>query len=368
MILVKTDRDILLRPLLAVSGVVEKRHTLPILSNVLLRRTSSGLNMLATDLELQVSTDLPLIDVPSESAITISAKKLVDILRAIPDKTDVALETTETRVVVKAGKSKFSLQTLPADEYPMMQSSVSEEQALTLPQSQLKYLLSLVQFAMAHQDIRYYLNGLLIVVEQDHLRLIATDGHRMSYVRVPLQHNLPPQQVIVPRKTVVEIFKQLEDNDNPVSIHLGEKQISFDFSGIRVLSKLIEGAFPDYNRVIPQNNTRVFEQDRLPLLQALQRAAILSNEKFRGVRLVLTDGLLTIISNNAEQEEAQEEVEIDYNGGSLDIGFNISYLLDVLNNVKPEKIRIALGETGGSMLLTFITDIEFRHVVMPMRI
>lgn len=362
------DRDTLLKPLQAVSGIVERRHTLPILSNVLVETDGGTLRLLATDLEIQISTDAKLDKSGNRQALTVSARKLQDILRSLPEKTVVTLDATDAKLVVKAGKSRFNLQTLPAQDYPRLAEATKEGSSLSLPQKQLKAMLQLVQYAMAQQDIRYYLNGLLVVVEKGTLTMVATDGHRLAYVTSSIESGQEKAELIVPRKAVLELVKLLADSDEPLSMRLSDTQVRFMFGGIDLVSKVIDGKFPDYGRVIPATHKKHITVPRVSLLQALQRAAILSNEKFRGVRWVLSANSLRIICTNAEQEEAEEELEIQYTGDVLDVGFNISYLLDVLNNVAAERVDCALGDANSSMLLTVPGDKAFKYVVMPMRI
>ncbi len=363
------DKDVLLKPLQAVSGIVERRHTLPILSNVLLEADGTSLNLLATDLEIQVSTSALLEkQVSSKYAITVSARKLQDILRALPESTNVSVDAQESRIQVKAGKSRFNLQTLPAQDFPRLAESDNQGGVVTLPQKALKALLMLVQYGMAQQDIRYYLNGLLLVVDGAQLTVVATDGHRLAYAATDIPQSVERAEVIIPRKAVIELIKLMADVDDPVAVQLLPNQVRFSFSGIEVISKVVDGKFPDYNRVIPTNYKKHFTVGRQVLQQALQRAAILSNEKFRGVRWVLTPDTLKIVCTNAEQEEAEEELEVSYNGDPLDIGFNITYLLDVLANLADEEIDCAVGDANSSMLLSVPGNENFKYVVMPMRI
>jgi len=369
MILVQTDRDTLLKPLQAVTGIVERRHTLPILSNVLIERQSGTLGLVATDLEIQVTTSATTETAEQKSAaVTVAAKKLQDILRSLPEGTRVTLETKDARLLVKAGKSRFSLQTLPSEDFPRLAESTVAEATVTMPQRSLRALLLRVQYAMAQQDIRYYLNGLLLVLEDGSLRVVATDGHRLGYVTQLLEGVSGRQEVILPRKAVLELVKLLSESDDPVKLELLQNQVRFTFDNVVLVSKVIDGKFPDYARVIPTNYSKHFAIDRLVFQQALQRAAILSNEKFRGVRLVMTSGGLRISCTNTEQEEAQEELEIDYAGDALDIGFNVTYLLDVLNNLSTEQIDCAFGDANSSALITIPGDLDFKYVVMPMRI
>src|SRR6266853_1276772 len=324
--LLKTQREALLAPLQAVTGIIERRHTLPILSNVLLSRTDTHIEFVATDIEIEITTSMTLEGPGDAKKITVGARKLVDILRALPDGSEI----THTL---------------------------------------LKSLLGLVQYAMAQQDIRYYLNGLLMVVEEGQLKLVATDGHRLAYAsREVGGKNLPKQEVILPRKTIIELSKLLEDSDDPVAIELSSAQAKFKFGNVVLVSKLVDGKFPDYVRVIPQNHPKKLKLERIALLQALQRAAILTSDKFRGVRWVLGDGSLKISCSNTEQEEAQEELDVPYKGETLDIGFNVGYLVDVLNNLDVAEVECGLGDANSSVLFTLPGRNDFKYVVMPMRI
>ncbi len=366
MLLIQSERNALLAALTAVVGVVERRHTLPILSNLLLEKKDGKLTLLATDLELQVSTQL---DSGGEDfAITIAARKLFDIVRALPDAAQVKLNSKDNQVVVSAGKSRFTLQTLPAADFPRVETGAGLGEAIRLPQKTLKRLLQLVQFAMASQDIRYYLNGMLLVLEGKQLRVVATDGHRLSYAETELETEVEAREVIIPRKTVVELSKLLAEVDDPVELRIGANQVTITLPATELVSKVVDGKFPDYQRVIPLNQPRHLKADRQNVIQALQRAAILSNEKFRGVRLVMSENALGIVCNNNEQEEAADEIEVDYNGDPLDVGFNVTYLLDGLAAVNSEEVTLSLGDANSSMLLTSEGEPGFKYVVMPMRI
>jgi DNA polymerase III subunit beta len=368
MVLVKAKRDEILNPLSAVSGIIERRHTLPILSNVLIDRSAAAVSFLATDIEIQITARSTLTASGEAKAITVGARKLVDILRALPESAEVTLDQQEKRLLVKAGKSRFTLQTMPAEDFPRLAKPAGEVARFALPQKALRRLLGLVQYAMAQQDIRYYLNGLLMVVEDKQLKLVATDGHRLAFASLKLEADLPRQEVIVPRKTVIELSKLLADTDDEVKIEVSPAQAAFTFGSIELVSKLVDGKFPDYTRVIPTQHKNRLQIEREALRQALLRAAILSNEKFRGVRWVLADGSLKIVSSNAEQEEAHEEIEVKYSGDALDIGFNVNYLLDVLNNVSGSEIECAFGDSSSSALISYSTEKDFKYVVMPMRI
>ena len=368
MVLVKAKRDELLGPLSAVSGIIERRHTLPILSNVLIESGAGALSFLATDIEIQITSRGAIGPSGEARSITVGARKLVDILRALPESAEVTLQQQEKRLLVKAGKSRFVLQTLPAEDFPRLAKPAGDVARFSLQQKALRRLLGLVQYSMAQQDIRYYLNGLLMVVEEKTLKLIATDGHRLAFASMALESKLPRQEVIVPRKTVLELAKLLSDSEAEVRIELSATQASFAFGSVDLVSKLVDGKFPDYTRVIPVGHKNSLSIGREVLRLALLRAAILSNEKFRGVRWVLTDGSLKIVSSNTEQEEAEETLEVAYKGDALDIGFNVNYLLDVLNNVAGSDVECMFGDAASSALLSFPSEAEFKYVVMPMRI
>jgi len=360
-------RDALLRPLQAVSGIVERRHTLPILANVLLEQKDGRLNVTATDLEMQITAVAELAGKDGQS-ITVGARKLQDLLRALPDDASLNVDVTGSRMAVRAGRSRFNLQTLPAADYPRISIGSEQLQSLTLPQKDLRALLRLAEFAMAQQDIRYYLNGMLLVLDGGSLQAVATDGHRLSWASLAVGGSYTRQEVILPRKTVLELAKLLEEVEDPVTLDILANQARFRFGNVELVSKVVDGKFPDYNRVIPAGHSRQFELPRTELLAALQRAAILSNEKFRGVRLVLGEGTLRIVCTNSEQEEAEEELEVGYKGETLDIGFNVTYLLDVLSNLGSEKVRFAFGDANSSALITMPEREDYKYVVMPMRI
>jgi len=367
MFIEKIDRDELLKPLQTVVGIVERKQPLPILSNVLIEKDSSQIRVVATDLEIQISTKQTLEMNSETGTVTVSAKKLQEILRVLPENSRVSLDIQENKLLIKANKSRFSLQTLPSKDFPIIADQLSEATKIKIKQGQLKKLLGLVQYAMAQQDIRYYLNGVLLLIEGDQIRLIATDGHRLAYVSSKLETSYQKQEVILSRKTVNELSKLLTDKDDEAVLEVAEKQVRITFSNIVLTSKIIDGKFPDYERVIP-NYTNHLKLDRLTILQALQRAAILSNEKFRGVRFVLTEKTLRIISSNSEQEEAQEEIENDYHGPALDIGFNVNYLLDGLNCTSSEETTFSFGDPNSSILITVADENDYKYVVMPMRI
>jgi DNA polymerase III subunit beta len=367
--LLKTKREALLGPLQAVTGIIERRHTLPILSNVLLSRTDTHIEFVATDIEIEITASMTAEGSGESKNITVGARKLVDILRALPEGSEVTLSLQDKRLQVRSGKSRFNLQTLSAEDFPRLVIAGGSATSFSVQQKLLKTLLGLVQYAMAQQDIRYYLNGLLMVIEDGQLKLVATDGHRLAYAsREVGAKNLPRQEVILPRKTIIELSKLLNESDDPVAIDLSATQARFGFGNVVLVSKLVDGKFPDYGRVIPQNHPKKLRFERIGLLQALQRAAILTSDKFRGVRWVLGDGTLKISCSNTEQEEAQEELEVPYKGEALDIGFNVSYLVDVLNNLDVAEVECGLGDANSSALFTLPERNDFKYVVMPMRI
>ena len=365
---IKIDRDTFLKPLSSVGNIVERRHTLPILSNLLLESKQDTITLTATDLEMQISLSVPSLQ-GGDFATTVSARKLLDICRSLPEQSEITLTAQDSKMQVRTGKSRFNLQTLPAADYPLMAKSHAESSlTLELPQKQFKELLKQVEYAMAQQDIRYYLNGLLLEVNGNTLSLVGTDGHRLSYTSTQLAQSHEKQEIILPRKTVIELIKLLNDNDELVSIEVGSNQANFAFSGIRIISKVIDGKFPDYTRVIPTGYKNTFSIERLTLLLAMQRASILSNEKYRGIRMVLGTDSLRLISSNSEQEEAEEELEISYPGDALDIGFNVTYMIDVLTNVDSETVNFSFADANSSCLVTLPDDANYKYVVMPMRI
>ena len=366
--LVKTGRDNLLRPLQMVSGIVERRHTLPILANILIKKDGNAVSFLSTDTEVQIMTSADVGAGDEKAATTVAARKLVDILRALPDSSDVSLTLVDKRLTVQSGKSRFSLQTLSADDFPTVAEAPEYTTSVELPQKSLKALFGMVYFSMAQQDIRYYLNGLLLIADGKTLSAVATDGHRLAYCQISTDQEYERNEVIVPRKTILELQRLLDDTDDPVRIDIGSSQVKFTFSGIELISKLVEGKFPDYTRVIPKGYKNRFTIPREQLQRALQRAAIMTSDKFKGIRCIVSAGSLKISSTNTDQEEAIEELEINYNGDSVDIGFNVTYLLDVLGNQKSDEIIVELGDANSSALITVPDNPDFRYVVMPMRI
>jgi len=368
MFIEKTEKETILKPLQVVIGIVERKQTLPILSNVLIEKEIGKIRFTATDLEIQITTSIESKSIDGEiSAITVGGKKFQEILRILPDQSKISIETKENKAQIKCNKSRFSLQTLPAQDFPKLNDQLVGENKFVLSQLALKTLLLSVQYAMAQQDVRYYLNGVLLIVEGNKLKVVATDGHRLAFSAGIINGNQEKQEIILPRKAVLELCKLLTDSEDLVEIEFSQQQVKATFSGISLITKVIEGKFPDYERVIPKYSNHLI-MNRLAIQQALQRAAILSNEKFRGVRFVLTEKNLSIISSNSEQEEAQEEIETDYHGEAIDIGFNVNYLMDGLNNINSETAIFSFGDPNSSILITTPDNQEFRYVVMPMRI
>jgi DNA polymerase III subunit beta len=369
MIVLRAAQENVLGALQSVAGIVERRHTLPILANVLLRKDGAHTEFTTSDLEIQVRTRAELGGEEGALATSVGARKLIDILRALPPQQTVTLTAVQNKLTLQAGKSRFTLQTLPAEDFPLVNESVDFGPAFAVPQKTLRHLVNQVHFAMAVHDIRYYLNGILFIAEGKLLTLVATDGHRLALAQSTLDTEVPnKQEVILPRKTVLELQRLLRDEDTPIEMKFAANQARFDFSGMEFVTKLVEGKFPDYNRVIPKNHKNIIVLGRVPLLGCLQRAAILTSEKFKGVRVNVEPGVLRIASSNAEQEEAKEELEIDYAGDAIEIGFNVTYLTDALANMSQEMVRIELQDGAASALFMVPDEPGFKYVVMPMRI
>jgi DNA polymerase-3 subunit beta len=368
MIVLKATQDKVLSVFQSVSGIVERRHTLPILANVMIRKTGSALQFTTSDLEIQIRTTAELDGDTGNFTTTVGARKLIDILRTMPADQTVSLESSQNKLILKGGKSKFTLQTLPAEDFPLVQEAANFGPKFSVPQKTLKDLLGQVSFSMAVHDIRYYLNGILFVAEGKQLSLVATDGHRLAFASATLDVEVPKQEVILPRKTVLEMQRLLSDAEGAIEMQFASNQAKFSFGGMEFVTKLVEGKFPDYNRVIPKNHKNAIVLGRQPLLASLQRTAILTSDKFKGVRLNIDPGTLRVASNNAEQEEAVDELDIDYGGDSIEIGFNVTYLIDVLTNMEQDMVKVELSDSNSSALITIPENHSFKYVVMPMRI
>ncbi len=360
------SREAILKPLQAVIGVVERRQTMPILSNVLLNVAGGKLSVTATDLEVELVAENE-VAMKSGGEITVPGRKLHDICRALPEGVEVEISLSGERLSVKAGRSRFTLSTLKAGDFPNVEGAGSG-QALKVAQKDLHELLQRTQFSMAQQDVRYYLNGLLLEASGKTLRAVATDGHRLALAEMGLGQKVEKdEQVIVPRKGVLELNRLLEA-EGDLSLLIGGNHIRVEREGVRLTSKLIDGRFPDYARVIPKNPPNVVKADRNLLRQALQRTAILSNEKYRGVRLELSENTIVLHANNPEQEEAVETLEVVYGGDALEIGFNVNYLLDALAAVESDDVEVAMTDSNSSCLIVAPGDESAKYVVMPMRL
>jgi DNA polymerase-3 subunit beta len=387
MIVFKAAQEQVLSALQSVAGIVERRHTLPVLANVLMRKTGSALEFTTSDLEIQVRTSAHLGGDETTFSTTVGVRKMIDILRTLPSEQVVSLTAAGSKLTLQGGKSRFTLQTLPSEDFPLVNESVDFGTPFSIPQKTLKGLIDQVHFAMAVHDIRYYLNGILFIAEGKTLTLVATDGHRLALAQSPLDVEVPArQEVILPRKTVLELQRLLKADVQQatasdaqeasadkaqaglIEMKFAHNQAKFSFSGMEFVTKLVEGKFPDYNRVIPKSHKNSITLGRVPLLASLQRAAILTSEKFKGVRVNIEPGVLRIGASNAEQEEAKEELEIDYEGEAIDIGFNVTYLIDALANMDAEMVRIDLQDGNASALFSLPDRPGFKYVVMPMRI
>ncbi len=368
MIVLKATQDKVLAVLQSVAGIVERRHTLPILANVLIRKTGNALQFTTSDLEVQIRTTAELGGDTGDFTTTVNARKVIEVLRTMPGDQTVSLESSQDKLLLKGGKSRFTLQTLPAADFPLVQEAANFGPAFSVPQKTLKHLLGQVACAMAVQDIRYYPNGILFASELKTRSLVATDGHRLAFASAELDVEVPKQEVILPRKTVLELQRLLSDADGALEMRFANNQAKFCFGALEFVTKLVEGKFPDYNRVIPRNHHNSVTLGRTALLASLQRTAIMTTDKFKGVRLNLEPGLLRVASSNAEQEEAVDELDIDYGGDAIEIGFNVSYLIDALASMEQDMVQIALADGNSSALVTLPDSQNFKYVVMPMRI
>lgn len=362
-----TTRDNLLRPLQQVGGVVERRQTLPILANVLINAGNGKINITATDLEVEMKTTT-VVDCDNETDFTLPARKLLDICRALPEEATIELNVENERVVIKSGRSRFTLGVLPANDYPSIEPSASSHR-FTVTQKLLKRLIEKTQFAMAIQDVRYYLNGLLLEMNEGVIRAVATDGHRLALSEAEcVLGQETGLQVILPRKAVLELARLLGDSEELIEIDVSSNHIRFTMGETSFTSKLIDGKFPDYQRVIPMNTDKEVIADRDQLKQALMRTSILSNEKYRGIRFNFSSGLLKLLAHNPEQEEAEDEMEINYQGDELIIGFNVGYLIEVLNVIDTESVKLSLSDSNSSCLIQNMDSEQCRYVIMPMRL
>jgi len=363
------SRDALLKPLQLVSGVVERRQTLPVLSNILLVLKDQELSLTGTDLEVELVGRVTVEPGGDSGAVTVPARKLVDICKSLAEGAVVDFSQTDDKVVIKSGRSRFTLATLPASEFPIIEDEKGTS-SVTIEQQKLKELLDSTSFAMAQQDVRYYLNGMLFEVAPDYLRVVATDGHRLAMQTVSLSNDTESvQQLILPRKGIVELARLISEGEGELTLVFGSNHIRARMRDYTFTSKLVDGKFPDYNRVLPKGGDKGVVGDRRELRQAFSRVSILSNEKYRGVRLVLAPGELKVLANNPEQEEAEEAVSVEYAGDAMEIGFNVSYLIDVLTALNSARVRMTLSDANSSALLEAEDGaVEALYVVMPMRL
>jgi DNA polymerase-3 subunit beta len=361
------SREALLKPLQLVVGVVERRQTLPILSNVLLTLDGSRLAVTGTDLEVEIIGHADVVSAEEAGEVTVSARKLLDICRSLPDGANIKFSSSDGKAQVVSGRSRFTLATLPANEFPSVDNGENNIE-FDIDAAILKNLIDATSFAMAQQDVRYYLNGMLWEVSANKLRAVATDGHRMALCDAECDIQVAElTKAILPRKGVIELSRLVAD-EGVVRVAMGSNHIRVNGTDYCFTSKLVDGAYPDYDRVLPKGGDKLVEGNRAELKQAFGRTAILSNEKYRGVRIMLSNGAIKMVANNPEQEEAEEEVGVDYAGDELEIGFNVSYLLDVLNVLKGDTVRLTLSDSSSSALVEDAADGSAVFVVMPMRL
>ncbi len=362
------SRENFLQPLQLVSGAVERRHTLPILSNVLIKVSENALWLTGTDLEVELISNVTLGGELEEGEITVPAKKLFDIIRGLAEESEVKFHLDGNKAVIRSGRSKYTLSTLSAGDYPNLEDWEGEVE-FELSRADLKHLIDSTHFSMAQQDVRYYLNGMSLETEEHIIRTVATDGHRLALCRMEYSAaSLPSRQVIIPRKGVMEITRLIESDDKLLKVQIGSNHIRIFSSDFIFTSKLVDGRFPDYRRVLPKDGDKIIQASKDLLKNAFSRASILSNEKFRGVRLNLSNGELKITANNPEQEEAEEIVDVDYQGDELEIGFNVAYLIDVFNSLSSENVKVSLADSNSSALIEDASDDSALYVIMPMRL
>ena len=362
------SRDVFLRPLqLVVSSVAGGRPALPIMGNILIEVKDNLLSLTGTDLEVELITQIPLEQPSEDGEITVPARKLLDICRGLSDPCEITFQVKDERVTVRSGRSRYLLSSLPAADFPNIESWQSLVE-FTVAQNEFKKLIEFTQFAMASQDVRYYLNGMYFEASGKTLRSVATDGHRLASCSIDLAKSIEEQSVIVPRKGVTELVKLLDNDQANLTIQIGQNNLRAIIDGFIFTSKLVDGRFPDYRRVIPRNGDKELISSREALKQAFSRAAILSNEKFRGVRLTLSENLLQITANNPEREEAEEYIDVNYQAANLEIGFNVSYVLDVLNTLKSEQVKMTFSSSDHSALIESVDDDDSLYVLMPMRL
>lgn len=363
----KFFRDILLKPLTQLIGFVEKKQTMPILSNVYIKKQDNQITIIANDMEIQATIFVDSGITGDDLAITLPAKKLQDVLKALPDN-EVTLNITDNKVNVESGRTKFILQSLPADHYPLLRVSEDCIGQFSLSQRNLRELLGKVQYSMAVNDSRIFLNGLLLEVKNNQLHLVATDAHRLSFVSFSLADTMPDISTIIPRKTILELYRLLEDVDETVTIKIYQNQVFFETGNKQLITKVIEGKYPDYERVIPLNNDKLSLINREEFLRAVQRVSVIGIDKLRTLALELKPNSLMVSCRNEEQEESRDELGVQYgNDAELQLNFNISYVMDVLNNTNAENLQWSFFDNQRSVLVTVPNEIDFKYVIMPLR-
>jgi len=360
-------REDLLGPLQQVIGAVERRQTLPILGNILLKSTGGDITVSATDLEIEMVANVTSGE-SDDFQTTIPARKLLDICKALPDSSQINFNIEETRVSLTSARSRFTLSTLPARDFPGL-DDIEVQHSFEIPQNKFKGLLEKTSFAMAQQDVRYYLNGILMEITAGSVKLVATDGHRLALSELALESGVSEDmQIIIPRKAVLELSRLLDSVDSPAKCEMSKNHLRVETGSLVFTTKLIDGKFPEYQRVIPVDGNKIMQVDRETLKHSMSRIAILSNEKYRGIRLTLSSGNLSIQANNPDQEEAEEELQVEYDESNMEIGFNVTYLIDVLNVLGSEKVQIKLKDSNSSAIMSDSADESSLYVVMPMRL
>ncbi len=360
-------RESILTPLQQVIGAVERRQTLPILGNVLLKSNNGLLTLTATDLEIEMVSNLESSS-SDNFQTTLPARKLLDICKALPDGSEIDFNIEDSKVTLNSGRSRFTLASLPASDFPGL-DEIDAQQSFSVPQNELKVLFDSTAFAMAQQDVRYYLNGILVEISPNLIKLVATDGHRLALSEFKTSVDVSSdRQIIIPRKGVLELSRLLDNSDSPAKIGLSQNHIRVETESLVFTSKLIDGKFPDYKRVIPVDGNKVLEVNRESLKNSMNRIAILSNEKYRGIRLTLSPGNLSIQANNPDQEEAEEEISVIYDDSDMEIGFNVTYLIDVLNVLDSENVFVKLKDANSSCIISDSEESPSLYVVMPMRL
>jgi len=360
-------REDLLAPLQQVIGAVERRQTLPILGNILLKSTGGDLTLSATDLEIEMVANAA-SEGSEDFQTTIPARKLLDICKALPDGSQINFNIDENRVSLTSARSRFTLSTLPARDFPSL-DEIEVQQTFEISQNQLKGLFDKTSFAMAQQDVRYYLNGILMEISSNSIKLVATDGHRLALSEIEVESGVSQErQIIIPRKAVLELSRLLDSGDSLVKCEMSQNHLRVETGSLVFTTKLIDGKFPEYQRVIPVDGNKIMQVNRETLKHSMSRIAILSNEKYRGIRLTLSSGNLSIQANNPDQEEAEEELQVDYDEADMEIGFNVTYLIDVLNVLSSEKVQVKLKDSNSSAIISDSADESSLYVVMPMRL